>query len=57
MEMAQQSRVERMDEKEGVVYFRCFNSTLSYHLQRQPELPKKLTKALGFFVRKVVAAR
>lgn len=56
-DLAQQTRVERVDEKEGVLYFRCLNSVVSHHLQRLPDLPKKLTKALGFFVRKVAAAR
>jgi hypothetical protein len=57
VEAAQQTWVERVDEKEGILYFRQANSALSYSLQRQADLPKKLTKALGMVVRKVVASR
>jgi hypothetical protein len=50
-EIAQQTVLEKIDKIQGVAFFRCLNSALSYHLQRQPDLPRKLSKALGFPIR------
>ncbi|MDE1170376.1 MAG: DciA family protein [Verrucomicrobium sp.] len=48
-ELAQQSQLEKVDQ--GIAYFRCLNSALSYQLQRRPELPAQLAKALRVPVR------
>lgn len=46
-EVAQQSWLERIDKIQGVAYFRCHNSALSFQLQRQPGLAKRLGNLLG----------
>jgi len=56
-EVAQQSCLERVNGAEGTAYFKCFNSALSYQLQRQAELPKKLSRALGVTVRTLRVTR
>jgi len=50
---AQQSYLERIDDATATAWFRCVNSTLSYHLQRQPGLAQKLSRALGVPIRKL----
>lgn len=45
-EIAQQSELSRVDEAAGVAYFRCYNSALSYQLQRRADLPRRLAKSL-----------
>lgn len=52
-DIAHQSQLDRVDAASGTAYFRCLNSALSYQLQRQTDLPKKLGKALGMAIRSV----
>lgn len=52
-EIAQQTVLEKIDKLQGVAFFRCLNSALSYHLQRLPDLPRKLSKAVGFPIRAI----
>jgi hypothetical protein len=52
-DIAQQTQLDKVDAASGTAYFRCYNSVLSYQLQRQFDLPKKLTKALGTTIRQV----
>lgn len=52
-EIAHQSHLDRVDAASCTAYFRCYNSALSYQLQRQTDLPKKLGKALGMVIRAV----
>jgi len=50
-ELAQQSRLEKVVPESATAFFRCLNSALSYQLQRRPDLPGKLTRALKVPVR------
>lgn len=52
-DIAHQSQLDRVDTASCTAYFRCFNSALSYQLQRQTDLPKKLGKALAMQIRAV----
>lgn len=52
-ETAQQSEIARVDPGEGVVYFRCVNSALSYRLQRDASLPRQLSARLGILVKRL----
>src|SRR5260221_2931064 len=52
---AQQSHLEQIDANTQTAWFRCTNSALSHHLQRQPGLAKKLARALGLPVRQLRA--
>lgn len=52
-DIAHQSHLDRVDAASCTAYFRCYNSALSYQLQRQPDLPKKLGKALGMAIRSI----
>ncbi|MEM1060201.1 MAG: hypothetical protein AAGK14_13210 [Verrucomicrobiota bacterium] len=52
-ETAQQSELARVDAEAGVVYFRCLNSTLSYRLQRDAKIPRRLARSLGLPVRRL----
>ena len=52
-EIAMQSKFEKIDPGTGIAYFRCFNSTLSFRLQRMADLPAKLSKALKTPVKQV----
>lgn len=52
-DIAQQSQLDKVDAASGTAYFRCYNSVLSYQLQRSPGLPQKLGKALGITIRQL----
>lgn len=52
-DIAHQSQLDHVDAASATAYFRCYNSVLSYQLQRQADLPKKLGKALGVAIRQV----
>jgi len=54
-EAAQQSYLDHVDAATGTAWFRCTNSALSYHLQRQPGLVQKLGRALRLPLRKLRA--
>ncbi len=53
IEAAQQSYLEKIDPAGAIVYFRCCNSVLSYQIQRQAGLPKKLSQLLKVPVRQL----
>ena len=52
-ELAQQSRLEKIVPESATAFFRCFNSALSYQLQRRADLPGKLARALKVPVRQL----
>ncbi len=52
-DIAHQSQLDHVDSASAIAYFRCYNSVVSYQLQRQFDLPKKLGKALGMVIRQV----
>ena len=54
-EAAHHTWLERIDPATQTAYFRCLNSVLSSHLQRLPNLPQKLSKALGLPIRRLKA--
>jgi hypothetical protein len=53
-EVSQQSELLRVEN--GIAFFRCYNSALTFHLQRRADLPRKLAQALRVPVRQVKAA-
>jgi hypothetical protein len=52
-EHALATQMDRYDAATATVYFKCSNSVLSHHLQRQADLPQKLTKLLKAPVRRI----
>jgi hypothetical protein len=53
MEVAGQTKLERVDALQGIAYFRCYNSGLSFTLQRQPGLALKLGRELKMKLKQV----
>jgi hypothetical protein len=54
-EVASQTYLERVDAGQGTAWFRCFNSSLSFKLQRETGLALKLGRALGVKLKQVRA--
>jgi hypothetical protein len=53
-QMALETNLERIDDQKGIAYCRCTNSSRTFQLRRQKDLPQKLSDILGLQIKRIV---